>query len=155
MENAVGLHRGNRTNWTSNSKSVKIRSNDEDREEDCGSIVARHLAGLNRRGKSMSRLVRCIEGHIFEEEKGPDCPICGAATSFARAPQLASGRAELPEESKTVDAFPAGASKPVFKRLRREKVSILPPFRFRAGVSWRVFHADRSVGFERHASIRR
>jgi len=31
----------------------------------------------------MTDLIRCIEGHIFEAAKGPDCPICGAPTSFA------------------------------------------------------------------------
>ena len=43
----------------------------------------------------MGRLVRCIEGHIFEAEKGPRCPFCGAPTSFAideAAPEEVSPR---------------------------------------------------------------
>jgi Tetratricopeptide repeat len=31
----------------------------------------------------MNRLVRCIEGHIFEADQGPVCPVCGASTSLA------------------------------------------------------------------------
>src|SRR5262245_26310415 len=33
----------------------------------------------------MARLIRCIEGHMFEEDKGPLCPECGASTSFLAA----------------------------------------------------------------------
>jgi len=64
----------------------------------------------------MARLVRCIEGHIFETEKGPACPICGAPISSdgaspapsAGAPAADARRPE-PEAPRTAGAMVAAA----------------------------------------------
>lgn len=46
----------------------------------------------------MPRLVRCIEGHVFDAQGSPRCPVCGAAVELA------------PAENERVPAPSAGAS---------------------------------------------
>jgi len=54
----------------------------------------------------MSRLVRCIEGHIFEADKSTVCPICGAPTARAEGPLTA------PPTQATPPAVPPPAGAP-------------------------------------------